>query len=121
MNIVYMIWGLLPFALFALTARAMAKKVLKRPGREYAQDYVKQAVFCSVVLAVAIVIDKYWADDLLGSIPLGDADPRIFKWLLYPALLGVVAYIQHIFDKKKQDQERAERDERQRRFSQRQF
>ena len=121
MDTVYYIWGLLPVALTVITLRAIVKRILKRPGREYAIDYGKQAAFCWVLLFAAIGIDQSFLDSILSEIPFGEADPRIFRWLLYPALLGVAAYIQHIFDKKAEDKEREERHKRQTNYIQRHF
>ena len=121
MDTVYWIWALLPLTLLFITLRAIAKRVLKRPGIEYPGDYIKQVIYTTVFLFVAIGIDRFLLDDFLSTIPLGDADPRIIRWLLYPAVLGIAAYVQHIFDVKAEKLEREERDRRQKDYMQRHF
>ena len=121
METLYIIWAILPGILILLTLRASAKRVLKRPGREYPLDYAKQAAYCVVLLLVAIGIDRWFFDEMISSVYLGDADPRIFRWLLYPVIIGIAAYIQHIFDRKAEKKEQAERHKRQTDYMHRHF
>ena len=118
MEFLYFIWSLLPLTLFFFALKGAAKKATKTPGREFPKEFLKQAIFCAIFLALAIGIDKWLFLSIVDAIPFEEADPRIFRWLLYPAILGIAALVQHFFDKRREARERDAMRERQLRYTQ---
>ena len=99
-HVVYVLWGLLPFVLFLMTLRAWFRIVMKRPGREYPLRYLKQAIYTSVVLALAIFTDQWFVDDLLDFVGGGMLHNDIIRFAWYPALLTVLGILQKPIDGK---------------------
>ena len=115
------IWALLPTALIVIALRGYWRKTFQSGLRDYPTDSLKQGIYCVVLLVVAIAIDRSVFDDIFAALPLDGVDPRIPRWLIYPALLSVAAAIQNIFHKRKLEQERREMVTRQQKFTQRGF
>jgi hypothetical protein len=104
-KILYLIWALLPATLFFMSARASVRRVINAQGREYPVEYLKPAIFCTVFLAVAILIDTYMFQDIVDYFGFQETDLRVIAWLIYPALLSIAAMIQNVFVKKKEREE----------------
>ena len=88
---VYLIWMILPFMLVCLTCWAVLKPVFGTPGREYAMDYFKQAVFCIILLVLSIWIDQHFVVTVIDE---NDATSMniVLHWMLYPLVLLIAAY-----------------------------
>lgn len=89
----YIIWGLIPISLLLMTLYALYKKVFKRPGREYVSDYFKQVLYSSLGLAVAILFERTVFEGLFMSIIPDENIMMAFRWMIYPAVLLVGAYV----------------------------
>lgn len=106
-DLLYVVWGLLPLALLWLTVLSGSKTALKRGTREYPKSYLRELVFSSLALVGAIVIDKTMLSPtslLRLTIESFNIDYRIFRWLIYPAIIAGAAMLQQRFI----DKERAE-------------
>ena len=95
---VYIIWGLLPFALVALTFWALVKPLIGIVGREHPTDYFRQALFCCIGLALALWIDQTFFGAIVET---NDFDPTdltiVAHWLLYPIVLLVMSYLNKFY------------------------
>ena len=89
---VYIIWALLPLALISLTVWAVVKPWFGVRGREDSKDYFKQALFATLAFGLAIGIDQAFLNPFIESFAAeGDDTATIAHWLLYPAVLLVLA------------------------------
>jgi hypothetical protein len=88
----YIVWGLLPFVLFMMAIWGWLKPILKVPGKDDAWGSFKMAVFCSLALIVSIYIDKSeHTANLVDSVTLGYINIDIVRFLIYPAILLLMA------------------------------
>lgn len=105
LSVLYAIWLLLPLGLFLLGVWAFVKPYLGVRGREAAMPYFAQSFFCAIALAIAIAIDSSeWFVGLVQTYSFDWFNLSIARWLLYPAVLAALAYIQRYW--KKEDQQR---------------
>ena len=89
---IYVIWALLPLALIALTVWAVLKPVFQVHGKEDSLDYFKQALFCTIGFGLAIAIDQTFLNGVIEMFAAeGDDSAMIAHWLLYPAVLVLMA------------------------------
>lgn len=89
---VYLIWAILPLLLLGLAGWAVMKPVFGVPGKEDSRDYFKQALFCVVAFAIAVLIDRTFLNTiLLNVVDEGDDTATIAHWLLYPLVLLLMA------------------------------
>ena len=96
MKFLYVIWALLPLALIFMSINAYLRRVTKRPGEEDIKNYLKQAVFCSIILAMAIGIDQTFYEGMIRIVSSNQSFISIARILLYPFLLLCIAYLQAI-------------------------
>ncbi len=94
----YFVWGLIPFWLFLFSVKAVFRRVMKRPGKEYPIFYFQQGLFASVALAVAIVIDQYWLEPIFHFVGLGWVNIPIVAYALYPLILLGFSMLQKPFE-----------------------
>ena len=94
MTVLYGVWLLLPLSFFLLAVWAVLKPVFKVHGQEYYGDYFKQGLFCSIGLALAIVIHQSDGfNNFIEAYSHRWFNLSIASWLLYPSILVVMAYI----------------------------
>ena len=94
-RILYILWLLLPLSFFLLALWAVVKPALGVSGRENAKQYSLQGFYCALGLALAIAIDQAsWFEGAIEMLSFGWLDISVARWLLYPALLVLGAYIQ---------------------------
>lgn len=117
MSVLYLIWGLLPLTVGALTLSAWFKQVTHGRNREYPRDYLKQLVYCIAGLAISILLDKTIFDRVMDAVTMGFVDPRICRWLIYPAVLTFGASVQHHFRKKEEARELEEKKRRRQKYT----
>ena len=103
-DLLYFVWGILPFALGVMTLHTATKSALKAGKRDYPKNYLKEFTFTTVMLIVAIFIDTNMLSEdssfrlLIESFGV---DYRLVRWLTYPAIVAIVAMVnQHFIDKK---------------------
>ena len=95
MSILYILWLLLPLSFFLLAFWGLVKPYFNVYGKENVRLYMGQAVFCSVGLVIAILIDKSeWFADLVERLSVGMLDINVARWLLYPGVLLAMATAQ---------------------------
>lgn len=99
MSVLYVLWFLLPLAFLLLALWAMVKP--KRRGKESPREYLEQGVFCAIALAIAIAIDQTVLEDLFYAVTAGVIDVMFARWMLYPAVLLVLAYLNRFVRRKK--------------------
>ncbi len=91
---IYIIWFLLPLALFGLSGWAVAKPLFGVAGKEDAGDYFKQGLFALFALFLAVLIDKIPFDETLLLLTADSEDlVTIIHWLIYPTVLLVLAQL----------------------------
>jgi len=97
---VYIVWALLPFALFCLSIWALVKPYFGVSGSEDSWDYFKQTFFCCLAFFIAIGIDQLPLDDYLGVL---SEDPTsmvyVVHWILFPLVLVGMAYLYKVLKK----------------------
>jgi hypothetical protein len=98
---IYWIWGLLPFCLFVISGRAAMRRAFKARGKEYPLETLRSAIYATICMVIAIIIDQYFLDDLLEMIP-ANIDWSIPRFLVYPFVLLVGALVQQASINKKQ-------------------
>ena len=103
----YLVWALLPIILFYLSASAGVRKAAKKLKKGYASLYLRQAVYSSIALGIAICVDQSFFYDLLRPVAqILTSDPEtglnIAAWLIYPFLLVLFSAIQQTFLKKEE-------------------
>jgi hypothetical protein len=113
-KIIYIIWGLLPLALYLIAIRAAMRRTVNAAGKEYPGEYLQQAIFCTIALVLAILVYEYWFDNLVVFFGYGDTDVRVIGWLIYPLILFLLGAVQHRFLKKKEDELEADAKKRKR-------
>ena len=114
-NALYIFWGLFPLTLFFFAGKAVYRRVFKIHGREFASEYLSQAIFCSIALALAIYLDQTVFEEFILAATIGGiVDIRILRFLLYPAILVALSYLQRILmsEGKKERRSRANRSKR---------
>ena len=115
-KLVHYIWALLPLCLYLAALRAQWRRSLKLPGREYPGEYLKQAIYCTVALVAAIYVDLFLFDKIVAALGFKDLDMRVVGWLIYPAILTIAGTVQHTFFRKREDEQLAQRKQRQQDF-----
>lgn len=90
---IYVIWLLVPLFFVYSSLRAAIRKSLKRPGREYPGEFLNQAVFTAIALGVAIGIDQTVFEDIITLVGFDLVNVNVARWLLYPAVLVLLAYL----------------------------
>ncbi|MCB0323144.1 MAG: hypothetical protein KDD69_06200 [Bdellovibrionales bacterium] len=97
MDWLYLIWLLLPLTFIGLALWAIAKPLFGVQGYESPKSYLGQALYCGFALAIAIGIDQTdFFVSAVESLSMGMLDIAVARWLLYPAVLLVLAYGQKI-------------------------
>ncbi len=89
---VYILWLLLPTWFFLYGIWAFGKRFGKRPIREHPEEYFIPGLFTGAGLLVAIWLDQTIYEELVNTVTMGMVDVIIARWLLYPAILLVMAY-----------------------------
>lgn len=103
-SILYVFWFLFPLTFFFLWIWSVLKPLFKVPGREDSKSYFSQFVFCLVGFWIAIAIDQTENfANLVDSLSYGMLDLKVARFLLYPVVLVLMAYIQKLFSKKKEE------------------
>ena len=109
-RVIYFIWALLPCFLFFIWARACFQQASKARFQEEPKDYFSPAVFSLVAMLLAIWIDKSMLDRLIALVPFIEINDLVARWLLYPAILLLMAAVHSAFHKRsekaKQDAQR---------------
>ncbi len=104
MNIIYIIWGLVPLSLLLLTISAVLKKIKKTENKDHPLFYFKQFIFTLIILVITIVLDSslfyslfekdgavfYISDDVLL---------KVLNFFLYPLMLLIAASLQEFYKK----------------------
>lgn len=111
-DLLYFVWGVLPFALGVMTLHTATKSVLKAGKRDYPKHYFKEFVFTCIMLCISIYLDKnLLAEDsaLRIFIESFGLDYRIVRWLIYPAIITIGAMINQHFINKRVKAENAEK------------
>ncbi len=116
-DVLYFIWALLPLVLLWSVLRAAGKKVVKTGGRESPAFYSKQLAFSVVMLAVAILIDKQFFEELAPTLSDIGIEPRIVRWLIYPAIMTIAAVIQQKITDKRNAEGEAEKKARRMKYA----
>lgn len=94
----YFFWALLPLTLLFQVVKSSIRKLLKRPGREYPLNYLRQFVFSVVGLAIAIALDHYLWDAVADLVLPGVEKSGILSFLIYPAVLLVMGRVAAQFE-----------------------
>jgi hypothetical protein len=111
-DVLYLIWALLPLALFWLTVKSALKTALKSGTREYPKSYFKELLFSTVAFIVSIGIDRLFLapESVLVSFVEGfGIDHRLLRWLIYPAIITAAAMLQQVFIDRRIKEDDAER------------
>ncbi len=99
----YFIWLLVPLAFFSFGIWSLIKPWFKVAGREFTGNYFKQGLFCLAAFFIAVWIDRHESyQALLESFSVGKFDLLQVRWLLYPAILVLLAYMQQMLKGKKE-------------------
>lgn len=119
-QVCYVVWALLPIALLFLSARAFVRQRMKCQGKEYVRDVLPAAIYAAVAFVIAVGIDQLGFYSFIESLTAGyfELDGRIVKWLIYPAVLVVMASVQHQKKRSEEFKKDADRRARRMRFSQ---
>ena len=86
------LWMLFPIAFFWLAAWSWIKRARNKPNQENHAAYFSQAIFCTVAVAISIALDGEWLEDFSMTISMGMIDASFARFLLFPAVLVVLAY-----------------------------
>jgi hypothetical protein len=108
-DVVYFIWALLPLAQIVIAVRASVKKALKVGTQEEPKNYWRSVAFSLFALALAICLDKLLYESIAELMESFELDARILRWLLYPAVLALLAVVQQIFIDKRNKEEEADK------------
>ena len=108
-DIVYFIWALLPLVQIVIAARASGKKALKVGTQEEPKNYWRSVAFSLFAIALAVGLDKLLFESIAELMKSFELDARILRWLLYPAVLALLAVVQQFFIDKKTKEEEAEK------------
>lgn len=96
------IWMLFPVAFFFLAFWAWVKRVRKMPNQENQAEYFSQAIFCTVAVAASIALDGDWLEDFSMTLSMGMIDASFARFLLFPAMLLILAYVTKPFKVEKE-------------------
>ena len=96
----YFFWFLLPLAFLLMAIWAVIKRFAKVPGREYAKEYLNQAMFCGIALGISIWIDQTVFESVVESTNGEWLDIGVARWLLYPGVLLLMGYLQQLYQAK---------------------
>lgn len=96
-------WALLPFTFLMLFLWAISKKKFGVAGKENAGGYLSQFIFTSIGLVIAIYLEQNTLESLYEALPLDFIDIAIPRFLCYPAVLVLGAYLQRLMSKKETD------------------
>jgi hypothetical protein len=113
----YFIWVLLPLFLFWQLCFSTTKTVANAGTREYPKSHLKQFIYSVIMLVVAIVIDRTLYETLRPTLDSYGLEPRIFRWLIYPAMLTAGAAAQQWFIDKKVEEDNAEKKARRMKYA----
>jgi len=91
MQAVYVIWALLPLTLMFFGIRSYVRLRLKQGPREDPKDYFFQAGFCWMALFLSVGIDTLGFNALVDLVTAGTLDAGFVRWLIYPAVLLLLA------------------------------
>jgi hypothetical protein len=94
MHWIYYIWILLPLVFLLLSLRAVYRRVAGIPRRESPVFFLAQAAFCFVALGLTWWIDTTIFPSIVDVISFGMFDVDVARWVLYPAVLVLLAYLQ---------------------------
>lgn len=102
MRITYFLWALLPLTLFVFSFKAGLQKVRKTERQEPGTYYLQQFIFSLLLFFISVgldigLFDEYFAPSIAQ---FTGADPGLFRWLIYPAVLTAAVLIRDIIDKK---------------------
>jgi hypothetical protein len=97
---VYLLWVLLPLSFVVFGILGYLKRYGRRRIREHPREYFSQAVFTGVGLVIAVFIDQTVFESIIYSLTTGLIEPTIPRWLLYPAVLLLMAYLSNAFKDK---------------------
>jgi hypothetical protein len=116
-ELIYIVWSLLPLALGAVCLRAAVRAAINSPGREYPTDTFTQFLFCAVLFAVSIFVDRVMFPPVAPFFELPFFDPVMVRWLIYPSLLVVCASIHNHFYKAEEEKLKLERRKRRMKYA----
>lgn len=116
-DLLYFIWALLPVALLWITMKAAAKKVTNTGNREYPSNYLKQLIYSTIALIIAIIVDTTIFPSVSELLASYGIEPRVVRWLIYPAILTLGAVIQEISIKKENAELEAEKKARRMKYA----
>lgn len=95
--VLYIFWALLPLSLLVLGIWGLLKPVLGAHGKEHSWFYFKQALFCILVLVLAIGVDQLDVIKSLEEFTANTAyDLNIARCLIYPVILVLAAQLQSV-------------------------
>ena len=89
----YILWFLLPTAFFLLALFAKLEQMGGSVKKQNPIDFLRQGMFVLGAVIIAVIIDRYFLEDLVTNyapdyMPLG-----LFQVLLLPAVLVVGSYM----------------------------
>jgi len=82
---------------FVLFTKAKWKEKLNRPAQENPRLYFSQFIFCSICLAIAVVLEKNVYDDFMKGLPilnLNQDEIDVMRILVFFVVMGVLAQVQ---------------------------
>ena len=102
MKTVYYFWALLPLSLVGISIRGFYKYRLRGKLRDdYGFTFI-QAFHAFWILGLAIACDVFVYDTLVDSYDIEEKVFEMMRFLIYPAVLVIVATLQGVFFKKKE-------------------
>lgn len=97
---IYVVWLLVPVFFVYASLRAAIRRWMKRPGREYPGEFFSQAVFTAIGLGIAIGIDQTVFEEFISLVSFDLVNVSVARWLLYPAVLVLLAHLNGYFKQK---------------------
>ena len=101
-SVLYVVWFLLPLTFFMLWIWSFLKPWFKVHGREDKKHHFSQTLFCLVGFFISVAIDRTELfRDTIDNLSLSWFDLNTARWVLYPSVLLVLAWLQQIFTHRK--------------------